>query len=79
MALWSTSCGGKWNGVGTGKEWGTERRGERKEPADGTRNGQRTAKWKSDRCEEDNGSGRENATIGGESNGVLGVLQGRKC
>ena len=39
MALGSTSCRGQRHGVGTGGEWGTERRGKRKGPTDGTGNG----------------------------------------
>ena len=56
MALWSTSCQGKWHGVGTGGEQGMERRGGPKGTADGNVNGQGTAKGEAYESEEDNGN-----------------------
>ena len=79
MALGSMTCRGQRNGVGTGGERGTERRGERTGSTGEEGNGQGTAKGEVDGGEEANGSGREKATVGGERNGVPGVLQGRKC
>ena len=79
MSLWSNSCRDKLHGVGTGGERGTERKGERKETADGTGNGHKTEKGEADGGEEASGNIRENSTVGGERNRVLRGLQGRKC
>ena len=52
MALWSTSFQVKQHKVGMGGERGTEQKGGRKETANGTRNGQGTAKGEADGCKE---------------------------
>ena len=58
MALGSTTCQGQRNGVGTGGERGTERRGERTGLTGETGNGQGTAKAESDGYKEANEEGK---------------------
>ena len=48
MALGSTTCRCQWHGVGTGGEWGTERREERTGLTGEAGNGQGTSKGESD-------------------------------
>ena len=79
MPLGSTSFGGQRHRVGTGEngERNGGENGRDRPTGQGTdkerRKGRRTEAMRP------TGSGREKATVGGECDGVPGVLRGRKC
>ena len=58
MELVSMTCRGQRHGVGTERERGTERKGERTGSTGEAENGQGTANGESDRDEEANGEGK---------------------